>query len=533
MKLRLGPFINNSIGPVLPRIFIYFLGGLALIILLTSCFNFTNLSIARSLTRAREIGVRKTVGASRWHIFLQFLLESIVTALVALVLALVFMLLIKRFLLQLNFARIFRWDLESNLTVYCIFLLFALVVGLVAGIYPAIILSGFKPVKVLRNLTGMKIFFRVGIRKVLLVLQFTVSLFFILSVIVVYNQLKLFTVQDYGFNVEKNIMVKLSGTSPEALKTELLRYNNIKTVTATSHVPATGRDLIIGFKKNIHEPEWTILNHFAVDENYMDNMGLKLLAGRFFSAGVADINKQQVVINEEAVKKLQYSSPGDAIGQELITQEDSTRKTIIGVVKNYNHRTLAQTISPLALTYNAREFAVMQVGYSGNYKEAAESIEKAWVTVHPNLKADYQEVKLEIGRFYDVIFGDIMKILVFVSILAISLSCLGLLGIATYTTETRMREISIRKVLGSSRGSLVYQLSKGFFGVLVTATAIGIPLTYFVNSFWLEMLAYRTSLNALVIFEGIFLLFIFGVLTIGYQTVRATRINPLIHLKNE
>lgn len=264
-----GPFMNNSIGPVLPLVFVYALGGLAIIILLTSCFNFTNLSIARSLTRAREIGVRKVTGAARWQIFVQFLSESIVVAMAALIIAFVLLLLVKPLILQLNFARIFRWDLESNIAVYSIFLLFAVVVGILAGFFPAIVLSGFQPVKVLKNISNLKVFSHMGVRKVLLVSQFTLSLFFILSVMVMHNQLNLFISKDHGFNMQNNIVVRLNSTDPQILKTELLKYSNLETVTAASHVAAAGPSYISGFKRSMDEKEWMILNHFMVDEDYL------------------------------------------------------------------------------------------------------------------------------------------------------------------------------------------------------------------------------------------------------------------------
>ncbi|HEX6225832.1 MAG TPA: ABC transporter permease, partial [Chryseolinea sp.] len=194
-----GPIVNNAIGPSLPWIFVYFLGGFALVILVTSCFNFTNLSIARSLTRAREIGVRKVTGAARWQIFTQFLSEAIVVSLAALALAIALLLIVKPLILELSFAHAFKWDLQANFFVYGIFLLFAVVVGLFAGVFPAVVLSGFHPIKVLKNLSDVKLFSRVKLRKALLISQFALSLVFILSVIVMHNQLKLFMGKDHGF----------------------------------------------------------------------------------------------------------------------------------------------------------------------------------------------------------------------------------------------------------------------------------------------------------------------------------------------
>ena len=528
-----GKLQNNSIGPVMPWVFVYALGGLALIILLTSCFNFTNLSMARSLTRAREIGVRKVTGAARWQIFVQFLSESIIVSFTSLILALCLLLLVKPMILQLNFARIFSWDFEFNVTVLVIFIAFAILVGILAGIFPAIVLSGFQPIKVLKNINNIKVFSRVGIRRVLLVAQFTLSLFFIMSVIIMNNQLKLFTSKDHGFNMNRNIAVKLNNTSPQVLKNELLKYRNIESVSAASHLPAAGISHGGGFKKNLDDKEDVPFDRFVVDEDYLDNMGIRLLAGRFFQAGQDSLNKRYIVINEEGVKKLHYASPSDAIGDEVISQNDSTRQTIIGVVSNYNHRDLTRSYSPMALMYDPDQFAVLQVAYQGSYESAAQSIEKAWTFANRDLKVDYMMVESEVKKFYDIVFGDIVKILGTLATLAILISCLGLLGMATYTTETRIKEVSIRKVLGSSNSGLVLLLSKSFLGVLALAILVGIPATYFINNMWLELIAYRTTISLAVIAEGVIILLLFGVFTVGSQTIRASFVNPVDNLKND
>ncbi|MEK6780924.1 MAG: ABC transporter permease [Bacteroidota bacterium] len=533
MSITPGAFINNPIGPFLPWIFVYFFIGLAGVVMLTSCFNFTNLSIARSLTRAREIGVRKVTGAMRWQIFTQFLSESVIVALLALVGTIVILIVLKPLMLELSFARLMMWDLEANYFVFAVFLVFAIFVGILAGIFPAVVLSGFQPVKVLKGLNTMRLFSGMHLRKTLLVMQFTFSLVFILSGIVVFNQLQLFLRADHGFNMEKKLVVGLSNTSAETLKTELLKYANIENVTAVSHVLAAGSSYGDSYKRSLVEKEWTNVNYYATDEDYLLNLEIPLVAGKYFTTENGASNKNFVVLNEKAVKAFHFKSPVEAIGQEIILQTDSSRKQIIGVVKDYNHQMLMEKMEPLALIYDTAQQSILQVKYTGTYEEAGKSVEMAWAKVNPSLKVDYKDFYGEVHKIYDIFFGDLVSILSVVAFLAITISCLGLLGMATYATETRLKEISIRKVLGSSDGALIYLLSKGFVSMLLIAIVIAVPAAFFMNDLWLEQLAYHVSVDVVTITIGITALIFFGVITIGSQAWRAIYVKPVENLRSE
>jgi putative ABC transport system permease protein len=190
-------------------------------------------------------------------------------------------------------------------------------------------------------------------------------------------------------------------------------------------------------------------------------------------------------------------------------------------------------MKPLALIYNPEEYNLLQVKYTGTYEEAGKSIETAWAKINPTLKVDYKDFDAEVHRLYDILFGDLVSILGVISFLAITISCLGLLGMATYATETRMKEISIRKVLGSSNASLIYLLSKGFVSLLLIAILLAVPSAYFLNNLWLEQLAYHVSVDVTTIVLGVVILIIFGVVTIGSQAWRATFVNPVENLKSE
>ncbi|MBL0741470.1 ABC transporter permease [Chryseolinea lacunae] len=533
MNITPGPMVENPIGPFLPWVFIYFFAGLAGVVMLTSCFNFTNLSIALSLTRAREIGIRKVTGAQRWQVFLQFISESVLLSMFAFVAAILILFLLKPLMLQLSFARMMMWSLEMNYAVFGVFVLFALGVGLLAGIFPAVVLSGFQPVKVLKGIGTMKLFSHIGLRKTLLVAQFTFSLIFILTVVVVFNQLKLFLKADHGFSMDQKIVVGLSNASPTTLKTELLKYSNIESVSAVSHVPAGGSSYSSGYKKSMDEKDWTEVYYYSTDEDYIGNMNLQLVAGNYFKAESGEANKDFIVLNENAVQAFHFNSANEAIGQQIIFQDDSTRKQIIGVVKDYNHQMLLDKIQPMALIANPKEYTLLQVKYSGTFQNAGQSIEKAWMATTPALKVDYKDFDGEVHKIYDILFGDLFSILSVIAFLAITISCLGLLGMATYATETRTKEISIRKVLGSSNGELIYLLSKGFGSMLLIAIVVAVPAVWFINNLWLEQLAYHVSVNAVTIGIGIATLIVFGVATIGSQAWRATYVNPAQNLKGE
>ena len=528
-----GPMLDNAIGPVLPWLFVYFFSSLALIILLASCFNFTNLSIARSLTRAREIGVRKATGATRWQIFLQFISESVLISMAAMILAFVFMYLFKPMIIQLNFARIFKWELQSNYMVFGIILFFAIFVGILAGLFPAAVLSTFEPVKVLKNLKAAKLFSHMRMRKVLLVSQFTFSLFFILTLIVVYNQLTLFVQQDLGFNVKNNIMVRLGDTPHEPVKTALLKHSNIKSVSAASHIPASGGFYHTGFKRRLEEIEWTDIAYFWVDENYLENMNIQLLAGKFFEEGSVGLNKSSIVLNQNAVRKMGFQSDRHAIGEEIILQPDSSRRTVVGVVKDYNHKDLFDVITPMSLMYEPEQFNLLQIQYNGTYSDAVKSITEAWEVVNPNMKIDPENIEEAISQSYEMFFEDVIKVIGFISVMAILISCMGLLGMAAYTTETRLKEISIRKILGSSDIELMVILSKGFILMLAISIVLGVTLAYGINDLWLTQIAYHTSLDAGAIGIGVSILLLFATITIRSQTIRALFVRPVQNLKGE
>ncbi|HMP98832.1 MAG TPA: ABC transporter permease, partial [Cyclobacteriaceae bacterium] len=422
-----GPFINNPIGPFLPNVFIYFLGGLALIVMITSCFNYTNLSVARSLTRAKEIGIRKVSGANRYQIFAQFLSEAVVVSLLAFCFAWLMVIVGKPMLMSLRMVQLFRWDFATSMEVYPYIFAFTILVGILAGFFPALVLSSFQPIKVLKNFGSIKLFSKVGLRKTLLVAQFALSLIFILSATMVYKQTELLFTTNYGFAIDDKILVRLNGSSYEVLKAELLQYNNVIDVAGASHTPGAGIIYANDFKIS-PEAESQNMDYFHVDADYLSNMGLSLSMGENFRSDNPDANKHKIIVSTLAVEKFGFNSPAEALGQVLYVDNDSIQYTIIGVLPHFIHRQLISDDAPVGLMYSQDKFSQLQVKFAGSKEEIVETVKTAWAKVNPDLKIDYNFFDDEMFELYNILFGDLIKVIGFVAFLAITISCLGLLG---------------------------------------------------------------------------------------------------------
>ncbi len=528
-----GPIIGNAIGPFMPWPFVYFFGALALIITATACFNFTNLSIARAFSRAKEIGVRKVTGALRTQIITQFVTEAVLISLLSLIggYAILFAVL-KPLVLELGFAKMLRWDMDHGPLVHGCVVLFAILTGLATGLFPALVMSRFQPAAVLKRLGQVKLISNLGLRKFLLVTQFSFSLIFILTVLTVFDQLHTYLGTDHGFVLENQIVVQLNGVDASQFKTALATAPGIVSVSASSHIPAAGVSYGSRFKQSLTDADWMSLSYFSVDEDYLENMGLTLLAGRFFNTHDGPSKANFVVIDENTVKALGVSI-SDAPGLTLIDQRDSVSRQIIGVIKNYNHQLLMEHVEPLILIYQPSEFRILQVSYTGDFTQAAARIRNAWTRLYPTLQVDFKELAGEVHKIYDLFFGDIVRVLTVVATLAIVISCMGLLGMAAYETETRMKEVAIRRVLGGSSGSIIVLLSKGFLRMLAIAALIALPLAWFGNNLWLEMLANHTTIGPLILASGLLMLLTLGCVTIVSQTIRAVHSNPVNNLKNE
>ena len=523
--------MGNQIGPGMPTFIIYFLAGLCFLIMISAGFNYTNLSVAKALGRAREVGIRKVSGAAKRQILFQFISEAVIVSLLSLALSFILLAALEPAFRGLKFTQMLQWDLSFSAPVILFCILFAITVGLIAGLFPALFLSGLKPLNVLKDISGIRIFSKIGLRKSLIVAQFSLSLFLIITVRLAQNQLGMMVSADYGFNPEQIINVKLGNTDHENLQIALAQQSSFETVSAASHTPSMGRSSGNEMKKNV-EDDPIDFNYFSVDGNYLSNMNIDLLAGKNFPEEMNGTNEKYMIVNRKLTETMGFNSPQESIGEELII-EDEDILTIIGVVEDYNHEPLVTSISPMALRYIPDNFRQLQVKYSGTREDALNRIEAEWVKLHPDLKMEHIDLKKEIAMFYELLFSDLVKITSVISILAISIASLGLLGMAIFTAQSKVKEITIRKVLGADSKSIMVMLSKSYIVLLVISTLISVPLTYLFNDMWLQLLAYRVNVGLGVISFGMGVMLTLGILTILSQTFKAATNNTVESLRGD
>ncbi|TRX56168.1 FtsX-like permease family protein [Fulvivirga sp. M361] len=529
-KITPGPALGNAPTTRLPLFVYYILSALALTIMVFACLNYSNLSIARAVTRTKEIGVRKVNGARRKDLIFQFLSESIITALLAFILACILLNFVKSAFLGLWINNYLSFDLSSNLTVYLISLGFALLIGVLAGAFPALHLSGFKPVRVLKNLkTGRG---RLGTRKVLTIAQFVISLLFIITSIVVFKQFRHFMQHEYGFNAGNVMNVNLRSNDFRSVKAALSSVPGVSDVAGSAYLPATGRNDNIVLKADGTEDKQKAI-YVSVDENFINVLDIDLIAGQKLYPTATDTNPF-IMVNEAMTRAFGYDSPKDIIGESFETLDGQLLK-VTGVVEDFTFHLLinGRPIGPVVMRNEPEKFKFASLKIApGNTNDIITAIEKKWKTVDPVHPLEYEYYEDRLANNNQGIF-DVVSIIGFIAFLAISIACLGLLGIAIYTTERRTKEVGIRKVFGASSIKLALLLSKEFFIILVISISIAAPLSHYLNSLWLNFLVTKIELGYGTVFLGSMLLLVLGLMTIGPQTFRIANGNPVNSLKNE
>lgn len=527
-----GRILSQNMGRALPQLVLTFLSGLALIGMFAALFNYTNLTLARSLARAKEIGLRKVVGAGRQQLFVQFMSESVFTALASLVLAVAFLqtVLVPGFQ-AMQIAESSDITLELQPIFGLLFTVFAIVIGLVAGILPASVMSGFRPAAILKDVSRVRIFSGLTLRKTLLVLQFTLALALFIVLTVMQRQVGHALTMEYGFQWQNTMTIQLQGQDAAKVAQQFSQHPNVQSVTAMSHHPLTWEDWSddVRVKKS---DEATGVRLYDVDANFVDQFGLAMVAGENFRKDLPGSNERLVLVNERFVERFKLGSPLDAVGQPLIIG-DSTEVQIAGIVQDFYYKPATYELEPLLLTFTPANWNVLAVRLGdGDKTETRTFFEESWKKLdqfHPFTARMYNDI---IEEVYDT-FAEMITIVGSLAILAFGISLLGLLGIVTFQVESRAKEIGIRKILGAGARNLLLLLARRELTLLAVSTALAIPIGLFISSEFLTSFAHKIDLGISVLLPGIFLVYACAGATIALQALRAVRANSAEVLKYE
>jgi ABC-type antimicrobial peptide transport system permease subunit len=536
--------MRGSVRVHVPPVVLWILGGLALVVILSACFNYTNLSMARAMRRFKEIGIRKAIGAGKGQIRQQFLTEAIMISLAALLLSFCLFLVLRPQVINLapEMQRTVKLELTSS-TVLA-FIIFSFTVGVIAGFMPALFFSKVSAINALRNVSApvyrsVKVYKHVTLRRALVVIQYTFTLIFITTTVIGYVQYKSILAFDLGFNTENILNIDMQGNKPDALLKEL---SEIPEVTALS------RSLIItsvgnawgGFMKykDSRDSALVLTNH--VDENYLALHEYKLIAGGNFMARPTIAKAvREVIVNEQVLKRFHIGNgdPQKAIGEEITfnNMQGNRKMTIVGVIKDFHYGKVDNLIEPTAfLSWTPEDRAIVNAKIqSTDMLATMAKIESVWKKidrVHPFEAKFYDQ---EIEDAYSEL-SSMIKIIGLLSFLAISIASMGLFAMVVFTTETRRKEISIRKVMGASTGNLIFLLSRDFLLLLSISALVALPVTYiFFQNVVLTHFPYHTPVQIAELLVGLLAVLLIAFLMIGSQTMKAARSNPAVVLKSE
>ncbi len=523
---------DTRYGGTIRKPLLHLLSAVALIIVLTACINFVNLSTALAISRSKEIGARKALGSSRWQIFWQFITETSLIVGSALILVTLGLLV---GLSHLNSWIQSQLDLQllGSPSVIIGLLLFVLLIVFSAGSYPALVMSGFHPIRALNNQISTKEVGGYRLRQLLSFLQFTIAQAFIIGAVVVLYQLNYFQKQDLGFRQKAVITTKVPRSDYSRLssfRNQLKQHTDIRNVSFHQSPPITSTneggyvrfDHRDGFEPFLVRDRWA-------DEEYLETYDLQLLAGRNI---VLHDSATEFLVNEKFVAALGISSD-EVLGKHLYTDNASTEGTIVGVVKNFHHQSLQNPIEPLVIYPYPRIFtqAGIQI-QSENISLTLQQIQTTWEVTFPDQVFTYQFLEDSIQQLYEK-EQRIAKLIRLFTIVSILICSLGMIGLAMYTAQQRTKEIGIRKTLGASTGSILLLLSKSFTQLLLFSFVIAVAIANYVLQDWLADFAYRVNLEWWMFAASGLLMFFVVILSIGSQTLKAAQQNPVDSLRDE
>jgi ABC-type antimicrobial peptide transport system permease subunit len=500
--------------------------AIAIFILIIACINFMNLTTARSMSRLKEIGVKKSMGATRAGLFGQFMVESLLLTFMALILALV-----ASFIIQPFFSQVTSKTLSMSFQPELILLLFGiwLLTGFLAGIYPAVYLSKFKPVEVMKlNVKGS--FGELLARKGLVVFQFAISLVLIIGISVISKQMSFIQNQNLGYDQSHLVQINASGINPKQLDSflgELKKSPGVENASSLSHPLVGLRSSTIGLSWEGKNPEEQVkFENVTVNMDLIETMGFEVVDGRAFSIDFGE-EDSKIILNEAAVRIIGLGNP---VGQIVnLWGED---KEVIGVIKDFNFESLKENVKPAFLKYDPgfAEKIMVRIG-AQNQQEILAGINELFVkqTAQPMdysfMDADYQSLYASEQR--------VSKLAKYFGVMAIFLSCLGLFGLAAFTAEKRKKEIGVRKVMGASTMGILTLVSKDFVRLILISIVIAMPLAWYFANNWLKSYAYQTNLSWWIFAGSGVILMLIALMTVGFQAFKAANSNPVESLKSE
>ena len=515
--------------------YVYIFSAIALFILLMACVNFMNLSTARSVNRAKEVGIRKVLGSLRKNLVTQFISEAMLTSLVALLLALVIAWLVIPYFNDLSEKKL-QFELFFQPRIGLLLFLLVLFTGIIAGSYPAFYLSSFQPVQVLKNKLT-KGFQKNLLRNGLVVFQFWISIILIIATTTIYRQLNFIQGQTLGFNRNQLLVIQKTGTlgsNAKALKEELLELPGVKQATMTGYLPISGQRTyaaiftapVPDLKKAISMGVW------KVDEDYIPTLQMLLKSGRNFSAAFPS-DSSSVIINEAAAKFLETNEP---VNKNIYRIKENTTTMaafrVIGVVKDFNFNSLRNEVTPLVLMLGKENNSIALKINTGDVKTLISSIRSKWNSFAGGQPFTYTFMDEEFSNLYKS-EQRIGKVSWTFTLLAIFIAYLGLFGLIAFMLEQRRKEISIRRVLGSTAGEIVRLLSKDFLKLIVFSFLIASPIAWYFMHQWLQDFAYRTDISWWIFAIAGMVTLLVALIIISFQSIKAVLMNPVKSLRTE
>lgn len=509
-------------------LYVYIFSATAILVLLIACCNFINLSTARSLNRSKEIGLRKVIGAAQSQLVFQFLGESILISF----LASLFSLLLLCALIPLfnsSFGTVLSWH-PALLPAY---LLVIIAVGFLAGLYPSLLMSSFSPIRSLKG-TIKHSLADIILRKGLVVFQFSLAIVLIAGTVLILKQMNFIQTRNIGMNRSHLFSVPLKG--PDVKRAAVMREELMK-VQGVSNISLNGFNFkgisdITLLPEGKAENEITACPVFAADENFLSVHQVSLLAGRNFSASYPSDEAEAFIVNESAVKEFGWKTPENALGKKIEWAFGKSGK-VIGVIKDFNYASMRENIKPLLIHIFKPWMSLLTIRIrEGDTRQILSQIEKAWKQNAIESPFDYTFLDDDFNHLYRSEM-QLRKLLLAFSALAILVACLGLFGLAAFAIRQRVKEIGIRRVLGSSINGIVRLLSRDFLKLVILSIIIGTPLAYYLSNWWLKQFVYQTELNWLVFAVAGGLALLVALVTVSVQAIKAATVNPVNSLRTE